>query len=303
MTGIPAQTMITVAANGTEGVLAEILAEVIHAERVPADSHFFDDLGADSLVMAKFCARVRKRADLPSVSMKDIYAHPTIKSLAESFGMAEAETGLDAPTLIQPRDPVVPEHPAAASTAQYVLCGALQLMFFLGYAWAAALVGARAYEWISTGTGLADIYLRAVVFGGSGFVIVCTLPILAKWVLIGRWKPRADPHLEPGLRPVLDRQDAGPVKPAGLADRRFSALRALPEGARRQDRAGHGDLLPACAGLHRPAHHRPGHGDPQGRDLRLLPGPGGLDPDRSGHPRPEGVRRREEPARHQHLDG
>ena len=57
----------------------------MHAERVPVDSHFFDDLGADSLVMAKFCARVRKREDLPSVSMKDIYGHPTIRSLAESF--------------------------------------------------------------------------------------------------------------------------------------------------------------------------------------------------------------------------
>ena len=42
----------------------------------------FDDLGADSMLMARFCARVRKRADLPSVSMKDVYAHPTLASLA-----------------------------------------------------------------------------------------------------------------------------------------------------------------------------------------------------------------------------
>ena len=69
------------------------------------------------------------------------------------------------------------------------MCGALQLLFFLGYAWAAALVGARAYEWISAGRGLADVYLRSVVFGGAGFIVVCTLPIVAKWVLIGRWKP------------------------------------------------------------------------------------------------------------------
>ena len=31
------------------------------------------------------------------------------------------------------------------------MCGTLQLLFFLGYAWVAALVGARAYEWISAG--------------------------------------------------------------------------------------------------------------------------------------------------------
>ena len=48
------ETMTVVPAAGTEAILAEILAEVMHAERVPADGHFFDDLGADSLVMAKF---------------------------------------------------------------------------------------------------------------------------------------------------------------------------------------------------------------------------------------------------------
>ena len=57
--------------------LAEVLAEVLGVEQVSVDAHFFDDLGADSMVMAQFCARVRKRADLPSVSMKDIYQHPT----------------------------------------------------------------------------------------------------------------------------------------------------------------------------------------------------------------------------------
>ena len=58
------------------------------AERVSVDSHFFDDLGADSLVMAQFCARVRKRPDLPSVSMKDIYQHPTISRLATALAPA-----------------------------------------------------------------------------------------------------------------------------------------------------------------------------------------------------------------------
>jgi hypothetical protein len=64
-------------AIGTE----KVFAEVLHVERVPVDSHFFDDLGAESMVMAQFCARVGKRADLPSVSMKDVYPHPTISSL------------------------------------------------------------------------------------------------------------------------------------------------------------------------------------------------------------------------------
>ncbi|MGW1797140.1 phosphopantetheine-binding protein [Streptomyces sp. NPDC001984] len=45
-------------ATGTERLLAEVLAGILRVEQVPFDSHFFNDLGADSLVMAQFCARV-----------------------------------------------------------------------------------------------------------------------------------------------------------------------------------------------------------------------------------------------------
>src|SRR3989449_11351627 len=70
------------AVTRAERTFAEVLAQVLRVDRVSVDSHFFDELGADSLVMAHFCARVRKRGNLPSVSMKDIYGHPTIRSLA-----------------------------------------------------------------------------------------------------------------------------------------------------------------------------------------------------------------------------
>src|SRR3954452_13680872 len=76
----------------TEKTLAEVLAEVLGVERVPVDGNFFDDLGADSMVMARFCARLRKRPDLPTVSMKDVYARPTIESLAAPFVAAPAPT-------------------------------------------------------------------------------------------------------------------------------------------------------------------------------------------------------------------
>src|SRR6202035_2371960 len=69
----------------TQTILAGLLADVMHIGEVPVHSQFFADLGADSLVMAHFCARVRKRDDLRSVSMKDIYSHPTIASLATAL--------------------------------------------------------------------------------------------------------------------------------------------------------------------------------------------------------------------------
>ena len=38
------------------------------------------------------------------------------------------------------------------------------------------------------GTGVIDIYLRAVLFGGGVFLSLCVLPIVSKWILVGRWK-------------------------------------------------------------------------------------------------------------------
>jgi non-ribosomal peptide synthetase-like protein len=169
--------------TGTERVLAEVLADVVSVEQVSVDSHFFDDLGANSLVMAHFCARVRKRADLPSVSMKDIYRHPTIKSLAQELEDT-ASTPSESPA------PAPAEVSTPASTPQYVLCGALQFLIFLGYSILVALVVTAGYEWISAGSGLIDYYLRSVLFGCATFLALCIFPVLMKWVLIGRWKPR-----------------------------------------------------------------------------------------------------------------
>ena len=176
-----------------EEILAEVLAGVVGVERVSADSHFFDDLGADSMVMAQFCARVRKRPDLPSVSMKDVYQHPTISGLATALAPANAAlTPIESsvPSSVESSVPSSNEVATPVSTPQYVLCGALQLLAFLGYSYLAGFVTAQGFGWISEGSGLIDIYLRTVLFGGALFVGVCTLPILAKWLLVGRWKPQ-----------------------------------------------------------------------------------------------------------------
>jgi non-ribosomal peptide synthetase-like protein len=176
----------TAPAGGLESTFADVLADLVDVEQVPVDGHFFDDLGADSMVMAQFCARVRKREDLPRVSMKDVYEHPTIGSLAGSFAeTAEAPAALaEAPVPAPARDA------APAGALQYVLCGALQLLFLLGYLYGAALAAAAGYEWISAGSGAFDLYLRSALFGGTAMLGVCALPVLVKWALVGRWKPQ-----------------------------------------------------------------------------------------------------------------
>ena len=180
-----------------EGIFAEVLAEVMGLEQVSVDSNFFDDLGADSMVMARFCARVRKRPELPAVSIKDIYQHRTIKGLATALAGDPSVAGdLPVPVESQAPTPVKVAAPAPvkaakpARTPQVILCGALQILIFLGYGYLAALLVVQGFKWISASSGVLDIYLRSLLSGCAMFLYLFTVPILAKWILIGRWKPR-----------------------------------------------------------------------------------------------------------------
>src|SRR5207342_2178070 len=69
--------------TGNERALHAALAEVLCVERVSTEHHFFDDLGANSLLMARVCAAIRKNPRMANVSMRDIYTNPTIARLAD----------------------------------------------------------------------------------------------------------------------------------------------------------------------------------------------------------------------------
>ncbi len=70
---------------GLESDLAGLLASLLKVERVSSDADFFDDLGANSLLMARYLASVRKKLGAKGLSVKQIYQNPTIASLAASL--------------------------------------------------------------------------------------------------------------------------------------------------------------------------------------------------------------------------
>ena len=182
---------------------AALLAEVLGVESVPLEAHVFDDLGADSMLMARFCAKVRKRDDLPTVSMRDVYAHPTAVGLAAVFTPA-GSTGTPVATAESSDPPMITTSFAriaravrgarhsrtSAGTPRYVLCAALQLVCFLAYSSLGGVVVFAGFHWISAGAGPLDVYLRSVLLVGGSFVVLSAVPIVAKWALVGRWKPR-----------------------------------------------------------------------------------------------------------------
>jgi len=176
--------------TGAEKALLEILTDVARTEQATVDSNFFHDLGADSMVMARFCARVRKRPDLPTVTIKDVYTNPTIRSLAEAL------EGTLPDALATPVPEEAPAEPAArrrAGTPMYVLCGVIQLLIFVAYLGVTEAVASVGDQWISAAPSLGELFLRAAVFGDAAVLAMCILPIAVKWVLIGRWKAQEFP--------------------------------------------------------------------------------------------------------------
>jgi len=165
-----------------EKALADALGELLGLPQVSADSQFFEELGMTSLLVAHFCAQVRERGDVPPVSVKDVYLHPTIRSLAAAID----ELPSVAWTSSQPDRPAI----WRASAAQYVTCGVLQLLTGLAALVISAAILAWGYHWVSGSTGDEDLYLRSLAFGAGALCLLCAVPVAAKWILVGRWKPR-----------------------------------------------------------------------------------------------------------------
>lgn len=181
--------------------LAGVLSGVLGIQQVPMDADFFQDLGADSLVMARFCARMRKEPDLPAVSMKDVYGNPSVSALAAALQVPLQHDRLQEPSPVAASVPEVPA-PMDARTWEYVACGALQVLVYLGYCllagWLAVVgylfifpeAGAGNHHWLSHETSLLEIYLRSVAYAGATFVLLSILPVAAKWIIIGRFRPQ-----------------------------------------------------------------------------------------------------------------
>lgn len=169
--------------NETEQVIAEALAEILGIEQVSVEDDFFNDLGAHSLLMAQLSAALRDSLPDVALSMRDIYLKPTVAKLAELISTQEKTHSVKAE-----RDEV-----HVASTLEYVVCGALQMAYYASYA--SLVIGALLFGlmWVFSADQAADAYVRAVGFGGASFAVFAALPIVLKWLVIGRWTERAIP--------------------------------------------------------------------------------------------------------------
>src|SRR5439155_12215833 len=96
-------------------------------ESVSVAADFFCDLGGHSLTAARLISRLRREPELQGLSIGDLYAYPTIRSLAQFI-----EADLAAAADEQPVASVRPA-PRQHSSLRVLGCGLAQLVALYGW--------------------------------------------------------------------------------------------------------------------------------------------------------------------------
>ena len=168
----------------TERLLARALEDTLRLAEVSVDGDFFNEYGAHSHLMARFCARVRQLSPETRVAMRDVYANPSVRRLALAIDSAN-------PVAAPPRE-AAPEH--RPSLTAYYLCGAAQTGVYLGSAALGAFLAQAGLEWTYAAVHSPPaLYGRALAFVSAWFFGHNALAIAAKWLLLGRARPGAVP--------------------------------------------------------------------------------------------------------------
>ena len=174
--------------TATEQAVAAALMEVMKIDRASVEDNFFHDLGAHSLLMARFSAELRKRLKISTVSMQDIYLNPTIEKIARHIEALPKETANQA------RQATSRELFYVPSNFAYYGCGALQLAWYLGWAAIGIWIFVEAIRWTyGAMPDLDTVYLRLLAVAVGFSVLSSVIPIAVKWLLVGKFKPEVIP--------------------------------------------------------------------------------------------------------------
>jgi non-ribosomal peptide synthetase-like protein len=172
----------------TERVIAEVLAQTLKLETVSVEDHFFDDLGAHSLLMSQFLAALNKRLPAAKAAISDVYLAPSVALLG-----ADLKERLALASIVSAPEHETEEPAVVASDFEHLRCGALQVLFYVCQYGLHLGLFAVGVGWISGATEISQLATRAIVFSLAGLVFLMALPIAAKWLLIGRWQAERIP--------------------------------------------------------------------------------------------------------------
>ena len=173
----------------TEKEIAAALTAVMGLEEVSIEDNFFQDLGAHSLLMAQFGTEIRNRMNVAAISIRDIYLNPTIEKLAKHVeALPRGEAGEKAEKTSNEAEFHFP------SAASYYTCGIAQLAWIVGWGMVGVYVFVESFWWAyAVLPDLQATYVRLLILVAIFTVALSLLPVVVKWLVIGRWKPQRIP--------------------------------------------------------------------------------------------------------------
>jgi len=176
--------------TGAERRIAEVWKALFHPRPVSVDDHFFLDLGGHSLLAARMVSELRKDPQFASVSVTDLYEHPTIASLASALDTAALRSQ---PPRTDRSPGVAPARRPAGECRRHFLAGIVQtasLYFVFGF---------RAFQWVTPylvyfllaadGYSALESTAWAAASTTAVFPLLALVAITVKWLVIGRVRP------------------------------------------------------------------------------------------------------------------
>ena len=174
--------------NALEAKIVGAWAKVFGVAAVGAEQDFFLDLGGHSLLAAQMVAVLRD-VDL-HVAVRDVYAFPTPRRLADHLAVTSALQA-DAPPAV-----VKSERPSLRREAGLRVAAAQALLFLIGwyvFTTPSFVVLPIADDLLRGRLSLTHTVLLLVVFTLVLTPVLMAVGIGAKWAIIGRYKPGAYP--------------------------------------------------------------------------------------------------------------
>lgn len=165
-----------------EKSIASVFESILQRKQISIDADFFYDLGGHSLSAARIISDLRKIPAFGSMSILDLYKHPSIQQLAGSVKE----------TITKPSEKKPEKN--RTSSLQYIFCGGAQLLGCLGlyamHAWQLVLIF-LCYEWFRVDNSYYSIQSISLFIGLFFMmpIVMLLLKIAIKWLLLGRIKP------------------------------------------------------------------------------------------------------------------
>jgi non-ribosomal peptide synthetase-like protein len=173
-----------------EKEIASIWEGALNCTNISIDADFFYDLGGHSLHAAKIISNLRKIPELKNISILDLYKNPSIEQIVQKFIKSSAEN--------EYREEAPVRNKYRAPKWKYYLCGLAQFFGILfQYAvgsWQLFAVYAF-YFWSSSEYSLTSRESQITLLAMCLFLplLSLTIPVLMKWLLLGRVKPGTYP--------------------------------------------------------------------------------------------------------------